>query len=148
MTVASGDLIGGGMDDVEKGVEALWHDWRRDPARKYPQCIKPQLSTKVAHNVEEGQISPIYGAAHRWFTAVLEKPAVTVVGKENSRLFEYFANRGDPKFPLHLVELGPPSTVFGPGRICITVVQFAGRVSEERRVGKEWVSTWRYRWWE
>src|SRR3546814_10832161 len=46
MTVASGDLIGGGMDDVEKGVEALWHDWRRDPARKYPQCIKPQLYTK------------------------------------------------------------------------------------------------------
>jgi|UPI000824B8A8 hypothetical protein len=130
MTVASGDLIGGGMDDVEKGVEALWHDWRRDPARKYPQCIKPQLYTKVAHNVEEGQISPIYGAAHRWFTAVLEKPAVTVVGKENSRLFEYFANRGDPKFPLHLVELGPPSTVFGPGRICIPVVQFAARKDE------------------
>src|SRR3546814_4868342 len=78
MTVASGDLIGGGMDDVEKGVEALWHDWRRDPARKYPQCIKPQLYTKVAHNVEEGQISPIYGAAHRWFTAVLEKPAVKI----------------------------------------------------------------------
>src|SRR3546814_9326150 len=89
MTVASGDLIGGGMDDVEKGVEALWHDWRRDPARKYPQCIKPQLYTKVAHNVEEGQISPIYGAAHRWFTAVLETPDAPVVGKENSRPFEY-----------------------------------------------------------
>src|SRR3546814_19856958 len=127
MTVASGDLIGGGMDDVEKGVEALWHDWRRDPARKYPQCIKPQLYTKVAHNVEEGQISPIYGAAHRWFTAVLEKPAVTVVGKETSRLFEYFATRGDPKFPLHLGDLGPPRTVLVSGRHCIPVSQFAPR---------------------
>src|SRR3546814_10939077 len=75
-----------------------------------PTLFRSQLYTKFPHNVEEGQISPIYGAAHRWFTAVLEKPAVTVVGKENSRLFEYFANRGDPKFPLHLVELDRKST--------------------------------------
>src|SRR3546814_17971856 len=43
MTVASGDLIGGGIEDEEKGVEARWNGWRRDPASQNTKCNKQTI---------------------------------------------------------------------------------------------------------